>query len=132
MTGANFRERPIAPNDDGLEHGVYLPLELGGPPASRVNRQAKVGLEVERRVERSVLAGLEPRLAHQHGSAPPVLQGESREDVGQALLGQLGPVGSGSGIGLFFSFLVIHFEGCWFESGVAKVYISVFFFSFFC
>lgn len=110
VTDADLGEESVARNDDRLKHGVDLPLKLWGPPASRIGG-VEIGLEVESRVEGGVLAGLEPGLAHEHGTAPSVLQGEPGEDVGEAPLGQVGPVGSKFGPGSrldLSSSLIVH------------------------
>ena len=92
VTNANLRESAIAPFNDGSKHGIDLPLEVGGPPASQLGGRVELGVEVEGGVKRGVLEGAEPWLADEHGASPSVLEGEPGEDVGEALVSQLGPV----------------------------------------
>lgn len=58
MTNTDLRKRPLAPIDDGSEHGVDPSLEVGGPTASRLGGRVEASLEVEDRVETRVPGGL--------------------------------------------------------------------------
>lgn len=92
VPGANPGDGAVAPVDDGSEHGIDPVLEVWGPPTRRLELRGEASLEIEGGVERRVLAGVEPRLAGEHGASPPVLEAEPGEDVDQALVSQLGPV----------------------------------------
>lgn len=83
MSDSNKRERSHAPMNDRSEHGIDLGLKLGRPPRRRLDGGGvEPGFEVKVREERRVGGGAEPELADEHGAAPPLLDGQPREDAG--------------------------------------------------
>lgn len=92
MPDANFSERTITPNDDGSEHGIDLAFKLGDPIPWKLSDRVESSFQVKDRVETGILAGLQPRLADEHGSPPSVLEGEAGKDGDEAFPSQIGPV----------------------------------------
>ena len=75
---------------------------------SGIGGGVKVGFEIEGGEERRVLGGVEPGLADKHGSSPSVVEGESGENVGEALVSQLRPVRVEAKLGLRLPSFAIH------------------------